>query len=872
MGRARLRSLAVILVLIATCAPTLATPGLASAPSSDNPDLTSFVNPLAGTFGAGFPMVGGHLPFGMIEPGPDTGHPGFQDPLNYDGYAYEDTMIRGFSLTHFDGAGIPIAGDLPFMPTTGAVSSSDPSQYQSPYSHAQETARPGYYSVALPRYGAGVEITATERAAMLRFSFPATSAANVLANAGLSINGSHTASLAVVGDRSLEGWMRSESKPTDGYTVYFSAVFDRPFSATGTWTGATIAPGGRSVTATGAGAYLTFDTTARPGLTMRVGISYVDLDGARNNLAREIPPGRSFEAVRVAAHDTWNRHLHGIEVEGGTAELTRTFYSNLYRAMGQPALFDDIDGRYQGFDRRVHRVRAGEHHYTKLSLWDTYRTQNPLLELVEPQVQHDVLVSMLDDFDQNREAIPKWTDANLDYLIMGGDGGGAEVADGVARGILKGAEAARAYGDLLHQATALHPPVPAREFLDLDVRYGFIPYDIAGFRATAETQEYAITDAAIYQLARRLGSPGDAATLRRRADQWKALMDPSGFIRPRNRDGTWADPTNLGSLSMGNLPSDGPFHSWTPYSQDGYQEATGWQQTFEEPQDVLGLGNAIGGASAMTQRLDTFFAQDLADAPYAVPVTQQYTSFFGVYYIGPEFTPANEPDLWTPWYYAWFGQPWKTQKVVRAAMQTYSSRPDGLPGNDDTGTMSAWYVLAAAGLYAVTPGVPVFEVNSPSFPVTRVHLGNGRVFTENAPGASLTNRYIQSASLRGATFERTYLTQCEVNAGGALDYRLGTLPSMTWATAPAAAPPALSDPARRPPVESCSDQVIGRSASDVATPGPGAPTGGGRPPGWPDTAVAPLPPGAGGALAAALAGALLGAARRRRHRPAAKRT
>ncbi|MGI8607862.1 MAG: GH92 family glycosyl hydrolase [Candidatus Dormibacteria bacterium] len=825
MGRARLRFLALFSAAVTIVSPGIARSVAAAPPPADTRDLTAYVNALSGTLGPGFPMVGGHLPFGMIEPGPDTGHPGTADPLNYDGYAYQDTLIRGFSLSHFDGAGIPIGGDLPFMPTTGAVSSSDPVQYQSAYTHAAETAQPGFYSVNLVN-GASVAITAAQRAALIRFTFPAGQQANVLANAGRSIRGTHPASVSVVGDRTLEGWMRSETKPGDGYKLYFSAVFDHPFTATGTWLGSAITPGSRSATGDGAGAYLSF----APGqvVTMRVGISYVDLAGAENNLQQEIPATASFDAVRQAAHDTWNRHLHQLEVEGGAPDQIQTFYSNLYRALSLPSLFDDVDGRYIGFDHLLHTVPAGQHHYTKLSLWDTYRTQNPLLELIEPKVQHDVLLSMLDDYDQNHQAIPKWTDANLDYLIMGGDGGAAEIADGVARGILRGPEAARAYAALLHQASTVAPPVPAREFLDSDVKYGYIPYDLADFRATAETQEYAITDAATYELARRLGTPKNVTMLRARADQWKHLLDPSGFIRPRNKDGSWANPTNLGTVSMGNLPPDGGPHTWTPMSQDGYQEATGWQQTFEEPQDVLGLANAIGGPAAMLSRLDTFFSADLADAPYAVPVTQQYTSFFGVYYIGNQFTPANEPDLWTPWYYNWLGQPYKTQKVVRAAMETYNSTALGLPGNDDTGTMSSWYVLAALGLYGTQPGMPVFELNSPTFAVTRVHLPGG-VFTVEAPAASVANKYIQSAALNGQPFDRTYVTQCEIQPGGVLSYDLGAQANTAWGTAADSAPPALSDPSPRVPIETCGNQILGRapssaSASTAASAAAGGPT------------------------------------------------
>jgi predicted alpha-1,2-mannosidase len=787
-------------------APLSAYPASA-APAADGRDLTTYVNPLSGSLGAGFPMVGAFAPFGMIEPGPDTGHPVAEDPVNYDGYAYADTMIRGFGTTHFDGAGIHIAGDLPFMATTGTVTSPDPLKYQSAYSHTRETAVPGFYSVDLLTYNASVAISATPRAAIERFTFPATTQANILANAGLNITGTHPASVTAVGKRTLEGWMKSDSKPGEGYTLYFTASFDHPFTATGTWTGGAITAGSRTATAEGAGAYLTFDTTTNPDVTMRLGISFVDLKGARSNLAREIPPSRTLDAVRQAAHDAWNAHLHGIEVDGGDSELTKTFYSNLYRAMSLPSLFDDVDGRYLGFDHVIHQVRSGEHHYTKLSLWDTYRTQNPLLELIEPKVQHDVLLSLLDDYDQNHQAIPKWTDANLDYQIMGGDGGSAEIADGVARGVLKGPEARRAYAALLHQALTTNPPAPAREHLDEDVRLGYIPYESAGGRSTAETQEYALTDGAVLQLAQRLGTAADVAALREHAGHWQNLMDPSGFIRPRNGDGSWANPTNTSALSQGVFP-DGPMAVWRPEFQDGYQEATGWQQTWLEPHDVGGLARVLGGSAAMSSKLDQFFSEALADAPYALPMSQQYSSFFGIYYIGNQFTPANEVDLQAPWFYNWMGQPWKTQKIVRSAMEVYNSRPDGMPGNDDTGTMASWFVLSALGLYATTPGVAAFEVNSPSFPVVRVNVGGGHVFTELSPGASLTNKYIQGATLGSRSFERTYLTHCELLAGGTVTYQLGATANQAWAISPDKAPPSISDTAARKPAAACAKQLI----------------------------------------------------------------
>ena len=693
----RLRG-AVALALALRCAPL--TPAAATAPA-DTRDLTTFVNPLSGSFGAGFPMVGASLPFAMIQQGPDTGVPQMTgDPVNYDGYSYQDTHVYGFSLCHFDGAGIHISGDLPFMPTTGAVTSTDPSQYQSAYSHADEVSVPGYYAVGLTNYSTRVELASTARAGIQRYTFPATTQANVLLNASLSVSGLHPATVDVVGSDTLQGLMLSDK--AGGYVLYYQAVFDRAFSGFGTWSAGSITAGSRHTVGQSNGAYVTFDTTTNQVVNMRVAISYVDPAGAAANLAQEVPPGTPIGQVRLAAHDAWNARLHDLEVETTDTNLIQTFYTNLYRALTMPALFDDADGRYTGFDRVVRNVTPGHHHYTNLSLWDTYRTQNPLLELIEPAVARDIYLSLLDDYDQNGQHLPKWTDANLDYLIMGGDSATSTIADGVMRGILRGSELTRAYAALLHQATQTAPPAPAREHLEKDVAKGYIPYDVAGSRAAAETQEYAIADAAVYQVALRLGLSADAAALKTRAGNWLHLMDPGQlFIEPRNDDGTWANPCS-------DNPMGGPCtpHPWNPSFQDGYQEATGWQQTWLENHDVAGLAAAIGGSAAMSSRMDTFFSTALTDAPYVVPTTQQYSSFFGIYYIGTQFTPANEPDLHAPWLYDWLGQPYKAQQVVRAAMQVYNQQPTGLPGNDDTGTMSSWFGWRRLGFTRSPPGCP----------------------------------------------------------------------------------------------------------------------------------------------------------------------
>lgn len=775
---------------------------LLTAPAA-SADPAGLVNTLNGTLGPGFPMVSAGLPFGMIQPGPDTALAnGSQDPLDYTGYSYQDPDIRGFSLTHFDGAGIQIAGDLPFMPTTGSVSLSDPAQDASPFSHSSEVGQPGYYALTLVRYQTRVQLTGTLRAAMMRFTFPSTSQANVLAEVSQSIDGSHLGSVSVVGHNRLEGWVSSDV----GYTLYFDAVFDRPFAASGTWTGGTLNPSGASASGNPTGAYATFDTSKDRTVTMRVGISYVSQAGAAANLAAEIPAGRSFDQVRRAARRAWDSRLDDIAVTGGTRAQRETFYDNLYRSLLMPSTFDDADGRYLGFDGEVHRVAPGHHQYSNLSLWDVYRSQLPLLELIEPRVAHDVLASLINDAQQNHGVIPRWVQANIDRGIMGGDSGSAILADGATEGLLSPEQVQTALGLLIHQATTL-PPVSPREHLDAYLKYHYIPNDISSI-GTSETLEYDIDDNAVGQLAQALGDTGDATVLEARAGYWRNLVDPSDhFIRPRNSDGTWANPTTVGDPTGTTGLGTGQSVPYNPAFQDGYQEGTGWQYLWAVPQDVAGLAREIGGQSVALRRLDRFFSEPLNSplAP-AVPEAQQWSSFFGVYYIGDQYTSVNEPDLWAPWYFDWYGQPWKSQKVARAEMEVYNQTPEGLPGNDDAGELSAWYVLAALGIYHTTPGVPVWALSSPAFPRMVLRMGR-RPLLIDAPGAGGLRPYVHGLKLNHRSVDQTYLTTCQLTGGGVLRYALGATPDRSWATGRDASPPSLSQP--RQAVGACTARLAG---------------------------------------------------------------
>ena len=756
MGPRRLLAAVAAAAAVAAGLPALATTGAAEE------DLTSLVNPLAGSLGPGFVTVGAGVPFGMVTPGPITTTPEGDDPVNYVGYSYQDPQIRGFALTHFSGAGIHIGGELPMMPTTGAVTGSDPTQFASAFSHADETAEPGYYATTLTSYQIRAELTATTRVAVERYTFPPTTQANVLFDVNRDNDSSSLAATwDVVDNRTVTGSV--DVPGSGGITMWFVARFDRPFASSGSH-------------------WVSFDTTTDHVVGVRVSLSYVDAAGAVGNLQAEAPDGTTFDTIRQQAHDAWNTRLHAIDVDGGFGDQRATFYTCLYHALLMPTTYDDVDGRYLGFDGVVHQVPAHTHHYTDLSLWDTYRTQTPLLTLAAPDVAHDVGISLLDDTDQNGGVIPKWVRGNRDYSIMGGDSGTPTLATLVANGALTGGEARRAYEAVLHQAET---PAGPRGDLGVYLGKGYIPFDVSD-RGAAVTLEYAIDDAAVLALARRLGTRQQVAEFTTRAESWRNLLAPDDhFLRPRMSDGSWATPTDAGVTKV-----------WNPIFSDGWQEGTGWQYLWLVPQDVAGLRAAIG-ADVMNQRLDEFFgAAGQSEVAPVVPVAQTQASVFGIYYVGNQYTPANETDLQAPWLYDWLGQPAKTAQIVHAESQVFNTTPYGLPGNDDAGTMSAAYVLAALGLYQAQPGVDAWELSTPMFASVVVH-GAGKMpsLTISAPGAGPTAEYVAAATIGGAPLDRPWLTTSEVSSGKTLAFTTSPAPT-SWATAPNVAPPSISGHSR----------------------------------------------------------------------------
>ena len=760
------------------------TPAIAAPPT----DPTALVKPFVGTqnFGNTFPGVS--APFGMVQVSPDTGGQG--------GYDYLQNSIYGFSQTHLSGVGCNVAGELPIMPTTGAVSSVDPNVYRSEYSHADEQATPGYYRVGLSKYGVNAELTATERTGWQRYMFPVTGAANVLFNTGKANQNVFDSEVHVVGNRTIEGRVRAGNfcAGKDQHTVYFTATFDRPFTAYGTWRGATPAAGTRDAAGAGGnGAWASFDATTDRDVVVKVGLSYTGVDGARKNLAAETADSYDFDATRTRLHDTWVEQLNAIKVGGGTQDRQSVFYTALYHALLHPNLAGDVDGRYTGFDNTVHTA-TGYTPRQNLSLWDTYRPQNQLLELLEPQVARDVALSVVAS-GRDGGWLPRWALANSETNIMTGDPVTPFLVEAWSKGLLTGYER-EAYALLKKNATSTPPvdsPNNGRSGVNYYAARGYIPSGLelgtdcahkggdndCNHPASA-TLEYSAADAALALMADGLGYRADARMFAGRGQWYRNLWDSSiGQFRPRTVQGTWMTPYDPVAASY-------QFH-----------EGGAYQYQWLAPQDPAGLVELMGGRRATERRLDSFFVYDKLLIDPAGTVRNDWITHPYDYYGKATYNPNNEPDLLAPYLYLWAGTPSKAATVVRAAMTLFTTGPDGMTGNDDLGTMSAWYVFSSLGLYPTMSGGDFLALSSPQFESATIQIGRyakrqGGTLTITAPGASDGNRYVRTVSLDGRGVRKTWLDWDAVAHGGRLAHTLGTAPS-SWGTAKGSEPPSIND-------------------------------------------------------------------------------
>ncbi|MGH4030221.1 GH92 family glycosyl hydrolase [Actinomycetota bacterium Odt1-20B] len=780
----RPRGAAVALATTALLAGALAVPAAQAESPGREGRLTDLVNPFIGTENEGNTYPGAAVPFGMVQLSPDTGH--------NTGYDHSDTHIRGFSAVHLSGVGCGLGGDLPVLPTTGDVTETDYAKYAAEFSHDTEKAAPGTYRVGF-KNGIGAELTASERTGVQRYTFPATAKAkaNVLLNAGQSLHKTTATKVEILDNRTVRTAITGSGfcQDTKPYTVYTVTRFDRPFASSGTWKGGAVTEGSKESRAKDErnGAFVRFDATKDRTVEATTALSYVDAKGAALNLRAE--GGRSYGRVARAARAAWEDRLDDVRAKGGSDTLRRTFYSSLYRSFLAPNIGSDADGRYTGWDQKIHRAK-GFTYYQNWSLWDTYRTQAQLLALLAPRESRDMALSVL-KIDEESGWLPKWGYGTVETNIMTGDPVTPFLTNAYQQGLLKGSPeiAEQAYRALKKNADGVPPADSAPVGREANKEYladGFAPYvkgrphqkpgDSDYDHGASATLEYALSDAMLGQMARDLGHEDDAKRYLARAQNYRKIFDGStGFFRARDAAGAFTGPAD-------------------PAKSEGFHEGTSWQYQWLVPQDLPGMVDLIGGKKAANDRLDSFFAYEQLLKDPAKTAREVWVNGPYDYYNADKYNPQNEPDLIAPYTYLSTGQPWKTTDVVHAALTLFTDAPTGMTGNDDLGTMSAWNVLSSIGVFPVQPGTDTWGLSTPVF--ERVDLTLDRRYyprgglTVTAPGTSDSKRYIQSASADGAAYGKTYLTTDDIRDIRRLAFTVGEKPS-EWGTSAQAAPPAL---------------------------------------------------------------------------------
>ncbi|HEY0661726.1 MAG TPA: GH92 family glycosyl hydrolase [Lysobacter sp.] len=775
-------------------------------------DPVTAVNTFIGSKDDGNTFPGASAPFGLIQVSPIGEH--------YSGWRYDDKKIRGFGHSFLSGAGCwEQGGQVSVLPVTGTIGpggrfdtkkaeSFDHKKYGAAYSHAGEVGQAGYYKVHLSDFGGiDAEATALTRAAAERYTFAAgQKQGHVLVNTGQA-NERHWvigSSVQVIGDRAVEGKVVTKSFcGGQQYTTWFRMEFDRPFSAFGTWNEEGGTPGSRAVSMQGDarphGAWFTFDLRDKRAVTAVSAISHVDAEGARNNLRSEaMQDGRllGFDAMRTLAQQRWREELDSVRVSGGTADDRSVFYTAAYHALLQPLTGSDADGRYRGYDTRVHRA-DGWTYYEYFSLWDTYRSQNQLLAMLRPERARDIANSVLKIQEQGGW-LPRWGYANFESNVMTGDPVTPFLVDLWRFGALDGREK-EAWRALRQNAFEVPPALSrsngragndsylARGFVQYDRAFPAKSMDVDPHHGGSATLEYALADCALAQMADALGKKQDAAVLRARGRNWRNVWDADatdaelgfkGFPRPRLDDASWY------------TPSDGRY---SPRSHHGFHEGTAWQYQWLVQQDVSGLVAAMGGTGDAGKRLDAFFAYDALVADPMNAARKQWVVGPYSYYNQYRYNPNNEPDLHSPWMYTLIGQPWKTTTVLRAAQALFTNAPNGVTGNDDLGTMSAWYLFSAIGLYPAVPGSGELLLHAPRFERVELDLGAGKVLAIEAPGADgRTLQYVQGVRFDGVERKQAWLDWAKLRDGGVLRFDLGATPPTTgWGTDPAALPASL---------------------------------------------------------------------------------
>jgi predicted alpha-1,2-mannosidase len=721
---------------------------------SGTADFTKFVKIAIGTGGHGHTYPGATVPFGMVQLSPDT----YNDGWDWcSGYHYSDSSIMGFSHTHLSGTGASDMLDFLLMPGTGPTklepgSRQNPGEgYRSRFSHEDEIAEPGYYSVLLRDYDIRAELSATERAGIHRYTFPKSSSSHFILDlvhsfsntpviwAYLKIVGNDT----VIGGRSTKGW-------APGREIHFAMQFSKPF------TKAEIVSNGkpfdasvREAKGTALKCLLHFNTEAKEVIHVKTGLSGVGDEGARKNLAAEIPDW-DFDRVRRGAHEKWNAELSKIRIEPRNPRHQRIFYTALYHLMLAPTLFDDTDGKYRGMDGNVHQLPSRAHNYSTFSLWDTFRAAHPMYTIFQPDRVPGFVNCLIRMAVESPAGVPIWPLQSKETFCMTGYHSSSVYAEAYVKGF-KGIDFTKLYVPLRRRAME-----DDYRGLGYYRKLGYIPCDEEE-ESVSKTMEYVYDDWATAHIAKAVGASDDYTALIERSKNYKNLFDPAQtFIRPKLENGEWAEPFTPTEM--------GHSKKWRDYT-----ESDPWQTTFFIQHDPAGYMKLFGGREAFVKKLDELFttsSQLPSDAPPDI------AGMVGQYAHG------NEPCHHMAYLYSYAGVPHKTQERVASLLEMeYDDQPDGLAGNEDCGQMSAWYVLSALGFYPVDPVSGNYVFGTPLVNHAEIEMGNGKKLIIDVKRSSPTDVYLHSVRLNRNEHSKLWFRHADIVNGGSIEFTMASEPS-----------------------------------------------------------------------------------------------
>ena len=732
---------------------------LFSSCGQQNKDYTKLVDPFIGTGGHGHTFPGATTPFGMVQLSPDTGVEGWDW---CSGYHESDESIMGFSHTHLSGTGGADYGDILLMPTVGEVkllpgSKDNPDEgYRSRFSHKEEYAEAGYYSVLLKDYGVKAELTATPRTGMHKYTFPESDESHIILDLqhGISDN-VREANLKIVSTTKVEGLRRSLGWANDQF-VYFAAEFSKPFKTYAIAKDDKFLDGVKGAEGKNIKSVFNFETDKGEVIMVRVAISSVSTANAWDNLKEENKGAFDFDKTRLKAKKLWNEELSKIEVEGGTKEEQRTFYTSLYHTKIHPNLFQDSNGEYRGMDMEIHT--ATDHvNYTLFSLWDTFRALHPLYSITDQEYNNNFIKSMLVKYQQSGK-LPVWELWSNETNTMIGYHSVPVIADAILKG----------YGNFdkeLAYKAMKNSAMADNQGLKYYKHMGYIPRELEA-NSVSKTVEYAFDDWCIAQVAKNLDNDKDYNYFTLRGFNYRNVFDTDvTFMRGRNENGVWDPNFDPMTISL--------------FGSGDFTEGNSWHYSFFAPHDINGLVGLYGGNKGFTSKLDEMFEQEAVnDNEHAHDVTG----------LKGQYAQGNEPSHHVIYTYNFAGEPFKTQKLVREIMkEMYTDKPDGYSGNEDTGQMSAWYVFSSMGFYPMNPVGGQYVIGSPIFDKVTIHLANGKDFVIKAKNNKPDNYYIQSATLDGKEYDKSYFTHEMLMKGGELEFDMADKMSY-WAVTSEASP------------------------------------------------------------------------------------